>query len=156
MTAYSLVLALHSWSRWLVLIFGLIAIFRAFSGWQGRKAWTGADNGMGAAFVGSMHLQLLLGLILYFGLSPYGIKAFETAGGAVMKDAGSRFFAVEHLVGMLLAVIAAQVGRTLSKKAPDAVLKHKKAFTWFLIALILVLIMIPWGIWNPARPAFRF
>lgn len=151
---YQTVLLLHSWTRWLVLIFGLIAIFRAFAGWQGRKPYVGADNGMGAAFVGSMHLQLLLGIILYF-ISPVGIKAFETAGSAVMKDAGSRFFAVEHLVGMLLAVIAAQVGRTLSKKVSDPVLKHKKAFTWFLIALILVLLMIPWGIWNPARPLFH-
>ena len=152
---YSTVLLLHSWTRWLVLVFGLIAIFRAFSGWQGRKPFVGADNGMGAAFVGSMHLQLLLGLILYFGLSPFGMKAFETAGGAVMKDPIGRFWGVEHLVGMLLAVVAAQVGRTLSKKAVDPVLKHKKAFTWFLIALLLVLVMIPWGIWNPARPMFR-
>ncbi|MBD2716464.1 hypothetical protein KBK19_15590 [Microvirga sp. STR05] len=152
---YSTVLLLHSWTRWLVLVFGLIAIFRAFSGWQGRKPFVGADNGMGAAFVGSMHLQLLLGLILYFGLSPFGMKAFETAGGAVMKDPTGRFWGVEHLVGMLLAVVAAQVGRTLSKKTIDPVLKHKKAFTWFLIALLLVLVMIPWGIWNPERPAFR-
>ncbi|WP_022826009.1 hypothetical protein [Hymenobacter norwichensis] len=151
---YSTVLLLHSWTRWLVLVFGLIAVFRAFTGRQGRP-WTGADNGMGAAFVGSMHLQLLLGLILYFGLSPYGVKAFETAGGAVMKDPIGRFWGVEHLAGMLLAVIAAQVGRTLSKKATDPIVKHKKAFTWFLIALLLVLLMIPWGIWNPARPAFR-
>ncbi|MCA8831073.1 hypothetical protein [Hymenobacter pini] len=151
---YQTVLLLHSWTRWLVLIFGLIALFRAFAGWQGRKPYTGADNGMGAAFVGSMHLQLLLGIILYF-ISPYGAKAFETMGGAVMKDATGRFFAVEHLVGMLLAVVAAQVGRTLSKKASDATIKHKKAFTWFLIALILVLVMIPWGIWNPARPIFH-
>ncbi|MBO0360161.1 hypothetical protein J0X19_19525 [Hymenobacter sp. BT186] len=151
---YSTVLLLHSWTRWLVLVFGLIAVFRAFTGRQGRP-WTGADNGMGAAFVGSMHLQLLLGLILYFGLSPYGVKAFETAGGAVMKDPIGRFWGVEHLAGMILAVVAAQVGRTLSKKATDPIVKHKKAFTWFLIALILVLLMIPWGIWNPARPAFR-
>ncbi|QNH63496.1 hypothetical protein [Hymenobacter sediminicola] len=152
---YSTVLLLHSWTRWLVLVFGLIALFRAFSGWQGRKPFVGADNGMGAAFVGSMHLQLLLGLILYFGLSPFGMKAFETAGGAVMKDPIGRFWGVEHLVGMLLAVVAAQVGRTLSKKAVDPIIKHKKAFTWFLIALLLVLVMIPWGIWNPERPAFR-
>ncbi|RTQ47786.1 hypothetical protein EJV47_17855 [Hymenobacter gummosus] len=152
---YSTLLLLHSWTRWLVLIFGLIAFLRAFTGWQGRKPYVGADNGMGAAFVGSMHLQLLLGLLLYF-TSPFGAKAFETAGGAVMKDATGRFFAVEHLTVMLLAVIAAQVGRSLSKKAQDAVLKHKKAAIWFGVALLLVLLMIPWGIWNPARPLFRF
>ena len=152
---YPTLLLIHSWSRWLVLIFGLIAIFRAFSGWQNRRPYVGADNGMAASFVGSMHLQLLLGLILYF-ISPVGAKAFETAGSAVMKDAGSRFFAVEHLVGMLLAVIIAQVGRIVSKKATDPGIKHRKAFIWFTVALVIVLLMIPWGIWNPARPMFRF
>lgn len=155
---YPTLLLLHSWTRWLVLIFGLIAFLRALSGWLGRKPYTGADNGMGAAFVGSMHLQLLLGLILYF-VSPFGASAFETAkaaGTSVMKDAAGRFFAVEHLALMLVAVICAQVGRSTSKKTLDAVLKHKKAAIWFGVALLLVLLMIPWGIWNPARPLFRF
>ncbi|KAA9327079.1 hypothetical protein F0P96_17725 [Hymenobacter busanensis] len=153
-SAYSIVLALHSWTRWLVLLFGLIALFRALSGWLGRKPYTGADNGMAASFVGSMHLQLLLGLILYFGLSPFGLKAMETAGA--MKDPTTRFWGVEHIMAMILAVVFAQVGRSLSKKAADPVLKHKKAAIFFGLALLLVLLMIPWGIWNPARPLFRF
>ncbi|WBA43664.1 hypothetical protein [Hymenobacter canadensis] len=153
---YQIVLVLHSWSRWLVLIFGMIAIFRAFSGWQGRKPFVGADNGMGASFVGSMHLQLLLGLLLYFVYSPVGLQGMKVAGA--MKDPIARFWGVEHISIMVLAVVAAQVGRTLSKKAPEAVLKHKKAFIWFTVSLILVLLMIPWGLgnWNPARPLFRF
>lgn len=152
---YPTLLVLHSWTRWLVLVFGLIAVFRALGGWQGRRPYVGADNGMGAAFVGSMHLQLLLGIVLYF-ISPFGAKAFEVAGGAVMKDPTGRFWGVEHLVTMVLAVVAAQVGRTLSKKATIDTQKHKRAFVWFTVALVLVLLMIPWGIWNPARPLFRF
>jgi hypothetical protein len=153
---YSAVLLLHSWTRWLVLVFGLIAIFRAFGGWQGRRAWVGADNGMGAAFVGSMHLQLLLGLLLYFVLSPVGLQGMKVAGA--MKDPVARFWGVEHIAVMILAWAAAQIGRSVSKKATDAVVKHKKAFIWFTISLILVLLMIPWGLgnWNPARPLFRF
>jgi len=152
---YNTVLLLHSWTRWLVLIFGLIAVFRALGGWQGRRPYLGADNGMAASFVGSMHLQLLLGLILYLGLSPLGLKVME-AGGAAMKNPVTRFWGVEHITVMILAVICAQVGRSLSKKATDPIRKHKLAFVWFTIALVLVLLMIPWGIWNPARPLFRF
>ena len=151
---YPILLALHSWSRWLVINFGLIAIYRAYVGWTGRRRFVGADNGMGASFVGSMHLQVLLGLGLYFGLSPWGLNAMKQAGA--MKDPTARFFGMEHVVVMILAAVLAQVGRTLSKKAGDDTLKHKKAFTYFTIALILVLLMIPWGIWNPARPLFRF
>jgi hypothetical protein len=151
---YPILLALHSWSRWLVIVFGLIAIYRAYVGWTGRRRFVGADNGMGASFVGSMHLQVLLGLGLYFGLSPWGLNAMKQAGA--MKDPTARFFGMEHVVVMILAAVLAQVGRSLSKKASDDTLKHKKAFTYFTIALILVLLMIPWGIWNPARPLFRF
>ncbi|MBC6989292.1 hypothetical protein [Hymenobacter sp. BT491] len=152
---YDILLHVHSWTRWLVVVFGLIAVFRAFSGWQGRRRYVGADNGMGAAFVGSMHLQLLVGLILYLGLSPVTKTALANMGAA-MKSPELRFWGVEHITVMVLAVIAAQVGRSLSKKATEPVLKHKRAFVWFTIALVLVLLMIPWGIWNPARPLFRF
>jgi len=155
MTFYSVVLLLHNWTRWLVLIFGLIAIFRAFGGWQGRKPFTSADNGMDAAFVGSMHLQLLLGLLLYFVLSPVGLSMMRAMGGAAMKDPQARFWGVEHITAMILAWAFAQIGRSKSKKISDAVLKHKTAFIWFTVSLVLVLLMIPWGIWNPARPLIR-
>jgi hypothetical protein len=154
MSAYSILLTLHSWSRWLVLIFGLLAVYRAYTGWSGRRPYVGADNGMAASFVGSMHLQLLLGLSLYFGLSPWGLKGLQTAGA--MQDPTKRFFGLEHVLVMVLAAVLAQVGRSLSKRATDDVVKHKKAFTYFGIALLLVLLMIPWGIWNPERPLFRF
>ena len=158
MSAYSVLLVLHSWSRWLVVVFGLIALYRAYVGWTGQRRFVGADNGMGASFVGSMHLQVLLGLILYFGLSPYGLKGIENAGGmgAAMKDSALRFWGVEHITTMILAVVIAQIGRSLSKKPADAIIKHRRAAIYFGIALVLVLLMIPWGIWNPERPLFRF
>jgi hypothetical protein len=151
---YQTLLILHSWSRWFVLVFGLIAVFRAYSGWTGRRPFAKADNGMSAAFSGFMWLQVLIGLGLYFGLSPWGLNAMKQAGA--MKDPTARFFGMEHVVVMILAAILAQVGRIVVKKTGDDVLKHKKAFTYFGIALVLVLLMIPWGIWNPARPLFRF
>ena len=151
---YQTLLILHSWSRWLVLAFGLIAIYRAYVGYSGRRPFTRADNGMGASFSGFMWLQVIIGLGLYFGLSPYGLNAMKQAGA--MKDPTTRFFGMEHVVVMILAAVLAQVGRIAIKKASDDTLKHKKALTYFGIALLLVLLMIPWGIWNPARPLFRF
>lgn len=151
---YQTLLILHSWSRWFVLIFGLIAVYRAYVGWSGRRPFVSADNGMSAAFSGFMWLQVLIGLGLYFGLSPWGLNAMKQAGA--MKDPTARFFGMEHALMMIIAAALAQVGRIAVKKAGDDTLKHKKAFLYFGIALLLVLLMIPWGIWNPARPAFRF
>jgi hypothetical protein len=151
---YQTLLLLHSWSRWFVLIFGLIAVFRAYSGWTGRRPFVSADNGMSAAFSGFMWLQVIIGLGLYFGdTRPWGLHGLQVYG---MKNAEARFFGMEHIAVMILAAILAQVGRIAMKKASDDTLKHKKLFTYFGIALLLVLLMIPWGIWNPARPLFRF
>lgn len=152
---YQTLLVLHSWSRWFVLVVGLIAVYRAYSGWTGRRPFVKADNGISAAFSGFMWLQVLIGLGLYF-LPESIATAARHSMPAAMKNPELRFFAVEHIAVMILAAVLAQVGRIAMKKAGDDTLKHKKLFTYFGIALLLVLLMIPWGIWNPARPLFRF
>lgn len=153
MTAYSALLLLHSWLRWFVLGAGLVAVVRGYAGWSDRRLFGKGDNAFGASFVGFMLLQLLIGLGLYFGLSPYGLKAMQVAGA--MKDPVTRFFGLEHIAVMVLAIIIAQVGRSRSKNRLTDAQKHKTAFIYYGIALLLVLLMIPWGIWNPARPLFR-
>jgi hypothetical protein len=149
---YQTLLVLHSWSRWFVLVLGLLAVYRAYMGWTSRSTFTKADNGISAAFSGFMWLQVLIGFGLYFGLSPWGLNGLKQLG---MKDPTARFFGMEHALMMFIAAALAQVGRIALKRTPDNTLKHKKAFTYFGIALLLVLLMIPWGIWNPARPLFR-
>lgn len=151
---YQTLLVLHSWSRWFVLVFGLIAVYRAYVGWNGRRPFLRADNGIDAAFSGFVWLQVIIGLGLYFGLSPYGLKAMKQAGA--MHDPTKRFFGMEHVAVMILAAIVAQVGRIVVKKTAESTQKHRKALLYFGVALLLVLIMIPWGIWNPYRPLFRF
>jgi len=143
---YNVFLTVHSWTRWFILIFAVLAIFKAVSGWMGQKPFTKQDNIFGAIFVGFIHLQALLGLLLYFAFSPFGLKAIESMGmGEVMKSAGTRYWAVEHALVMFIAVVVAQVGRSLSKKAATDLEKHKKAAIFFGIALLLILSRIPWG-----------
>ena len=151
---YQVLLYLHSYLRYFVLGAGLVAVYRAYVGWTGRRPFAKGDNAFGASFVGFMLLQLIVGLGLYFGLSPYGLKAMKVAGA--MKDPAVRFFGMEHVAVMVLAVVIAQIGRTLSKKRLTDPAKHKTAFLYYGVALLLVLLMIPWGLWNPYRPLFRF
>ena len=150
---YQILLFLHSWLRWFVIGAGLVAVYKAYVGWSGNRPFTKGDNAVSASFSGFMWLQVIVGLGLYFGLSPYGLKAMKVAGA--MKDPTARFFGMEHITVMILAAILAQVGRIALKNAPTDTLKHKKAFIYFGIALLLVLLMIPWGIWNPYRPIFQ-
>lgn len=144
MTAYEIVLFLHSWVRWFILILGLVVIIKAYSGWFGHKPYLKGDNGMSAGFMGLLHLNLLLGLILYFFLSPYVQSAFNNFGAA-MKEPTLRFWAVEHILVNIIAVVVAQVGRIKAKKATTDLAKHKITAIWYTIAFILLLSRIPWG-----------
>jgi uncharacterized protein YacL len=151
---YSFLLQFHSINRWAVLLLALIVLYRSFSGWQGRKAYTKNDNICHSIFIGLVHLQLLTGILLYFVYSPVTQTALADFG-ASMKDKSLRFWAVEHFLGMLVGVIIAQVGRIVAKKASSSELKHKKAFIYTFIAVVIMLLVIPFGIFNEARPLWR-
>ena len=141
---YEFLLIIHSWVRWIVLVLGVIIIIQGYTGWKGDLPFTKGHNTRSAIFVGSFHLQLLLGLLLYFVFSPIIDIAFQDFGAA-MKNSELRFWAVEHILMMVLAAVLAQIGRIKIKRADTDGQKHKQAFLWFLAALVLVLSRIPWS-----------
>ena len=98
---YNAALHIHSWLRWAVLLFGLLAVARAVAG---RAAGRGPapTTGSARAFTGMLDLQMLIGLIMYFALSPITSEGMRDMGAA-MANTGLRFWAVEHPVGMLVA-----------------------------------------------------
>jgi hypothetical protein len=146
---YPFVLGIHNLIRWVVLIAGILATVRALLGWFGKKEWTKLDRISGLVFTSSIDAQLLLGVLLYFVFSPITKGAFSDFGAAMsIKD--MRFFAVEHVFYMVLALVFAHLGSALPKKVDDAVAKHKRAGIWFLLALLIILAGIPW--WRPFFP----
>lgn len=152
--AYSVTLLVHSYLRWLVLAAGLAVIVRSLSGWLGSKPFTASDNRAQVVFVSVMGLQLLIGLALYFVLSPV-TAAFFADPKASMKIAQIRFFAVEHTTLMLLALIVVHVGRARSKRNPHARGRHKTTAITSLVWLVLTLGAIPWPGMAAGRPLFR-
>ncbi len=142
MTIYKILLTLHDITRWLVLLLGIYAVVRGFSGWLGRQSWKKADKTSGMLFASFLDLQLLFGLILYF-ISPITSAGLRNFGGA-MKVADVRFFLVEHSLVMLIAVILVHVGGAMVKKAPTDLQKFRRAALWYLGTLVLILAGIPW------------
>lgn len=134
---YSVLVTLHSYNRYLLLAALVFVLYRSYTGWLANKNYEKADNASGAALLGLTHLQLLLGLILY-AVSPRTNAAFADMGAA-MKDSWLRYFAVEHIAMMLIAVVLIQLGRTFSKRAVEAVDKHKKVAIYTTIAVLLIL-----------------
>jgi heme A synthase len=153
---YLTVLLLHSWLRWLALIAGVGATFVAFrvgSGAQQPKGWPGAER-WGLIFMITLDVQMLLGLVLYGMLSPYTAAAM-TDFGAAMRDPVLRFWAVEHFTMMLAAVVLVHVGRVLARKTDDVAKKRTRFLVCFGLAVLLMLLGMPWPGTASGRPLFR-
>ncbi len=142
----------HSLLRWLVILSLAWALLRMWSGYFSKAEWTAQDRKSGVIFTSILNLQLLIGIVLYF-ISPI-TKAAMANFAAAMKDGQLRYFAVEHVTGMLLAVIIAQVGFSLSKRAPTDRAKFLKAAVAYTIAGLLILASIPWPFMKYGRPLF--
>lgn len=144
---------LHSYLRWILLILLLASIFKGLSGLNGRKTLTAGDKKVWLFTMITAHITLLIGLILVF-FGTYGISKGVPEGISVMKNATYRFYWVEHPLMMLIAIVFITIGRGQAKKSiPDAV-KYKKAFWFFVLALILILAAIPWPGREIGRPLF--
>ncbi|MBK7233638.1 MAG: hypothetical protein IPH93_15590 [Saprospiraceae bacterium] len=151
---YEVLLNLHSWLRWFVLGLAIIVIYQNYNGWKSGKVYTNQDKKLNTYLMILLHSQLVIGLLLYFGVSPI-MKDILSDFGASMKNSSLRFWSIEHLFGMVLAIIIAQIGASKAKKQTTDAQKYKTGFVYFSIALFLILLMIPWGFWNEARPYFR-
>ena len=137
-------LHLHNFLRWVILILLLLSIFKANKGWQGKTAFGGGDKKVWLFTMITAHITLLLGLY-QVALGRFGI--FTTSlpeGTSFMKDKFFRFYWVEHPVGMIIAIVLITLGYGMAKKTVADEVKFKKAFYYFLIALLIILLSIPW------------
>lgn len=145
---YTAVLVLHNLWRWVVVLAAAWALLRAWSGWLGKRPWTKADRQAGAFFGISLDLQFLLGLILAI-ISPILRAAYGNLGALAMQDP-FRFFLVEHMPVMIVAIVLAHVGSAMARKGADDAAKHRRAAIWFTLAALAIVIATPWF-----RPLFR-
>jgi hypothetical protein len=133
---------IHNILRWAVLLFGLWTLINAITGVFSKRNYTGSDNKANLFFMISCDIQLLIGLILYFGNSWFDNLKGNTA--EVMKNAALRFFSMEHSLMMVIAWLLVHIGRSMVKRSTVDAQKHKRSLIYFGIALIIILVMIPW------------
>jgi len=144
---YIIFLVLHNLVRWLVLITAIFALFRAYRGWLGKVEWKNLDRRAGVFFTSTMDLQMLLGLILYIGLSPITHVFFSNIPQAIYSGGEVAFFGVEHIVTMVIAVILAHAGSAMSRKTGDSARQHRTAAIFYTLSVLAVILAIPW--WRP-------
>jgi len=151
---YVALLFIHSWLRYAVLGAGVWLLIASLRGRQRGVAWTQAIERIHVGFLAVLDTQLLLGLVLYFVLSPITAAA-RADWGVAMKEPTLRFFGVEHIATMLLAIAVAHIGRARSKRRQDGT-RYRSVLITQCVWLVLTLLAIPWPGLDIARPLFRF
>lgn len=133
----------HSYIRWLVLLGGVLAMVLPI---LNNNSTVSKKDKLPALFLMIMcDIQLLIGSLLYFKYSGYGLSAFNNGVGAVMKNAELRKIAVEHVALMLIALVLVHMGYSKIKKAVELDKLKRISLIYFGIALVLILAGIPWN-----------
>ncbi|MEN0063429.1 MAG: hypothetical protein AAGA48_14855 [Myxococcota bacterium] len=150
---YTITLFAHSWTRWAVLLAALGLGAASVFGWQRQSPWTTAHDRLHLTFVGLVDIQVTLGLALYFGLSPLS-QAFLANPAETMGIRELRFFGLEHITMMALALVTAHLGRMRVRRLDDA-RRHRAATISVAVFLLLVVFAVPWPFSLAPRPWFR-
>jgi hypothetical protein len=151
---YTAFLLVHSYLRWVVLLLGVLAVARGIAGASGRRPWLAADEAASRWFIISLDTQFLIGLVIYVFLSPFTMDAWSDMAGT-MRNSALRLIVVEHEVGMIIGIALAHIGRARARKAADAVRRHKLTAIFFGLALVVIVLSIPWPFMPGGRALFR-
>jgi uncharacterized membrane protein YozB (DUF420 family) len=140
-------LHMHSALRWVALVLLVLVVVKSVQGSRGNAPFTEGQRKLGLFTMIALHLQLVLGLMLYMMRGWIGVLGQE----GTMSNSYARFFAMEHATLMVVAIVLGTLGYSLSKRAADDAAKHKKQALFFGLCLLLILLGIPW----PFRPGFE-
>jgi hypothetical protein len=154
MMAYSYALFLHSWLRWGVLASGLLLLTVTFTAVVRRRSWSTSDRRLVLLFLSTLDAQLLLGLLLYFSLSPITPRNLSDLR-AFLGVAPLRFFAVEHPTGILIGALCAHLGWARGKRTLVDRDRHRRVLVGVLLALLAIGLSVPWPWFPYGRPLFR-
>jgi hypothetical protein len=148
---YSAFLLLHSWIRWVALAAGVLATISAV---RGVSAQDPRADRWGRILTIALDVQLVIGLLMYFAVSPV-MESIRANFAAAMPNPQLRFWAVEHLSGMVIAFVLVHVGRVLSRKAPSPAARRTRQMICYGLATLVMLLATPWPWTAAGRPLFR-
>jgi hypothetical protein len=150
---YTGLLHTHNLLRYAIVILLLLAIFKSLKGWLGNGTYQESDNKVSLFLFISAHLQLVIGLALYF-LGGKSSLISEMGMAEVMKSEELRFWAVEHITAMILGIAIITLGRIMAKKTDVDKIKFRRQSIYFILAALLIFSAIPWPWSAVARPWF--
>jgi predicted acyltransferase len=134
----------HSGLAYLALLALVLVIIWALVGALSGREFQEKDRKIALIAFILCHIQLLVGLILYF-VSPLGYSLLSSGGA--MADATARLTALEHPVINILAIVLISVGFIRAKKLESSKAKFRSIYMLYAVGLVLILSRIPWGNW---------
>lgn len=141
MNFYSFLQKFHSGWAYLALLLLVIAVVNSIVGMTSKKEFTPKDRKIAILGLIGTHMQLLVGLILYF-VSPLG---FSSLGQ--MSDKALRLTSLEHPLINLIAITLITIGWVKHKKLTTSESKFKSFSIYYSLGLLLILSRIPWNLW---------
>ena len=135
----------HSYWAFFVLFILVAAIVNAFIGRYMGKEFSAKDLRISLFVLIFSHIQLLIGLILYF-VSPW-FDQWAEIGIGVMKDTQTRLYLVEHPIINILAIVLITMGWSMHKRQSESSKKFLRIILFYSLGLLLFLSRIPWSTW---------
>ena len=136
------IIKLHSFLRWALLLLMVVSIVKAAMSLSGKNPYTPNDRKRTLFTMIAAHLQLVIGIILY--MTSGVVQAGRSNMAAAMKDASLRFWTVEHITMMIMAIVFITIGNIRSKKMDTDAGKYKQILIWFGLALLVIIAAMPW------------
>jgi hypothetical protein len=133
---YSALLHSHSGLRYLLLLTFVVVLVQSLRGWLSKSEFTPMAAKISLVHFALSHTQLLLGLILYF------VSPNVQFGADAMKIKGLRYWTVEHITMMIIAIVLVTMGHIIAKKKTQGFEKYKSYFIFNLAAIAVVLIAL--------------
>lgn len=138
---YHFIQKFHSGWAYLALLLLVFAVVNSFMGMSSKRQFTAKDRKIALFGLIATHIQLVVGLILYF-ISPLGSAVFGQ-----MKDAALRLTSLEHPLTNIIAIVLITIGWSKHKKGDTNSAKFKSIAVFYGIGLALILSRIPWSLW---------
>lgn len=153
---YTFLLSLHSLLRWLLLIFLVYAVIRAYNGYRRKGLFSSTDNAVRHWTATLGHVQLVVGMLLYLRSPVVRFFRQHYQDPVSLAHTDASFFGWIHISLMLLALVLLTVGSSLTRRRTDSEARFRTQLYWFSAALLIMLLAIPWpfGAWAQ-RPYFR-
>ncbi|MCA6421449.1 MAG: hypothetical protein IM568_01370 [Flavobacterium sp.] len=138
---YHFIQKFHSGWAYLALLLLVFAVVNSFMGMSSKRQFTAKDRKIALFGLIATHIQLVVGLVLYF-ISPLGSVVFGQ-----MKDAALRLTSLEHPLTNIIAIVLITIGWSKHKKGETNTAKFKSIAVFYGIGLALILSRIPWSLW---------